>query len=112
MIIYHNPRCGTSRKALKLIKESGIEPDIRLYMSQPLSHDELKEVLNKLGIKPFELVRTKEAIYKEKYKGKSLSDDEWIAAMIEHPKLMQRPIVVNENKAELGRPVENIIRLL
>lgn len=112
MKIYHNPRCGKSRQTLQLIEEAGIQPEIIHYVKEPVTVEELKAVLKKLGMKPQELLRKKEAIFKEKFKGKELSDDEWIAAMIEYPKLMERPIVVKGDKAVLGRPPENVEALL
>lgn len=112
MKIYHNARCGTSRKTLALIQQAGIEPEIALYMKEPLSFDELSAVIVKLGINPEDLLRKKEAIFKEEFKGKTLSDNEWIQAMIDHPKLMERPIVVKGEKAILGRPPENVEVLL
>lgn len=112
MKIYHNPRCGKSRQTLQLIEEAGIQPEIIQYIKEPVTVEELKGVLKKLGMKPQELLRTKEAIFKEQFKGKELSDDEWIAAMIEYPKLMERPIVVKGDKAVLGRPPENVEELL
>lgn len=111
MKIYHNPRCGTSRKTLGIIQEAGIEPEIILYMKDSVSFQELSEVIDKLGISPEDLLRKKETIFKEKFKGKSLSDKAWIEAMIEFPKLMERPIVVNGDKAILGRPPENVTEL-
>ncbi len=112
MIIYHNPRCGTSRKTLSLITDAGIEPEIILYMKNPLSVEELGETIEKLGISPEALVRKKESIYKEEFKDKTLTDKAWIQAMIDHPKLMERPIVIKGNKAILGRPPENVEELL
>lgn len=108
MKIYHNPRCRKSRETLELIKQNGIEPEIVEYLTEPVGESELKEVLAMLGIKAEQLLRKGETIFKENYKGKNLTEDEWIKAMIEHPKLMERPIVVKGNKAVLGRPPENV----
>jgi len=112
MKIYHNPRCSKSRQTLKIIEDHGVEPEIIKYLKDVPSKDELKSLIKMLGIKPEELVRKTEKVYKEKYKGKDLSDDEWIEAMVEHPKLIQRPIVVEGKKAILGRPPENVEKLL
>ena len=112
MIIYHNPRCSKSRQTLAIIKDEGIEPDIVLYLDNPPSKKELKDIIKKLGIKPQELIRKGEKIYKENYKGKELTDDEWMEAMVKHPKLIERPIVIKGNKAVLGRPPENVKDLL
>ena len=112
MKIYHNPRCRKSRETLEIIKNKGVDPEIVEYLTNPVSAEELKQLLSMLGIKAEQLLRKGEAIYKENYKGKDLNEDEWINAMIEHPKLMGRPIVVEGKKAVLGRPPENVIELL
>ena len=90
MKIYHNPRCTKSRQTLQLLQEKGVEPEVVEYLKDVPTADELKGLLTKLGISPTDLLRKGEAIYKEQYKGKTLSDDEWVAAMIEHPKLIER----------------------
>ena len=106
--IYHNPRCGKSRQGLAIVEKAKVDFEIIKYLNTPLSVTELKEIIKKLGIQPIELVRVKEAIWKESYKGKDLSDQEIIKAMSEFPKLMERPIVVNGSKAIVGRPPELI----
>ena len=111
MKIYHNPRCSKSRVTLQLLKDKGIEPQVIEYLTVPISEHELSELISLLGIIPEELIRKGEPAYKEKFKGKTLTDQKWIDAMIEHPKLMERPIVVNGNKAVIGRPPENIEKL-
>jgi len=110
--IYHNPRCGKSRAGLKAVQDAGIEPKIIKYLDTKPNAEEIKDLLTKLGMKPIELVRVKEAIWKENYKGKELTDDEIINAMAENPKLIERPIVVKGDKAVLGRPTENIVEFL
>jgi arsenate reductase len=112
MKIYHNPRCTKSRQTLKLINDAGKEVEIIEYLNTPPTFDELIAIIGKLGISPEQLLRKGEAIFKDQFKGKSLSDDEWIQAMIDHPKLMERPIVIEGNKAVLGRPPENVKSLL
>ena len=112
MKIYHNPRCSKSRQTLAIIEENNVAVDIIEYLKDGPSATELKDVLNKLGMKPTEILRKGEADFKENYKGKALSDDEWIAAMLKYPKLIERPIVVKGNKAVLGRPPENVKELL
>ncbi|MCH1437806.1 arsenate reductase (glutaredoxin) [Flavobacteriales bacterium] len=112
MKIYHNPRCAKSRQTLALLQDHGVEPEVILYLSAIPSHDELQSLLTKLGISPLQLIRKGEAIWKENFKGKELSDDELIKAMIAHPKLIERPIVVKGQKAVLGRPPENALELL
>jgi len=112
MILYHNPRCGKSRETLKLLQENGVNPEIREYLKELPTQKELKEVISLLGIEPKDLVRTTEAIYKEEYKGKKLTDTQWIKAMIKHPKLIQRPILINGKKAAIGRPPEQVLEIL
>ena len=112
MKIYHNPRCAKSRQTLNIIKESGHEVEIINYLNTPLTEDELHEIYDKLNLPIEYLIRTGEEIYKTEYKGKELSDDEWLKALAEHPKMMERPIVVDETKAILGRPPENVNKLL
>lgn len=112
MKIYHNPRCSKSRQTLQIIKDAGVEPEVIEYLNEVPSEGELKEIINMLGIKPYELLRRGEADFKENFKGKNLSDDEWIAAMVKYPKLIERPIVVKHKKAVLGRPPENVKTLL
>lgn len=108
MRIYHNPRCTKSRETLKLIRDKGIEPEIVEYLKDIPSTAELKEILMKLNLKAEQIVRRTEAYYKENLKGKTFAEEEWIQIMIENPKLIERPIVVKNNKAVLGRPPENV----
>ncbi|HHH50081.1 MAG TPA: arsenate reductase (glutaredoxin) [Saprospiraceae bacterium] len=108
MKIYHNPRCSKSRQTLAILQENGVEPEIILYLTDTPSREELQSLLKKLDMKAEQIIRKGEAIYKEKYKGKNLTEEEWIDAMVEHPKLIERPIVVNGDAAVLGRPPENV----
>ncbi len=111
--IYHNPRCSKSRETLKLLQEKGIEPEIILYLETPPDAKTLKGLLKKLGLKPRELMRTKEAEYKEQgLNDPDLTDDALVEAMIATPKLIERPIVVNGSKAALGRPPEQVLEIL
>jgi len=110
MKLYHNPRCGKSRQALALLE--GKEVEVVEYLKYPLNVGELKSLISKIGIRPIDLVRKGEAAFKENFKGKDLSDDEWIAAIIEFPKLMERPILEKGDKAVVGRPPEDILDLL
>lgn len=112
MKIYHNPRCTKSRQTLALLQENGVEPQVVEYLKELLSVEELKELISLLGITPLELVRKNEIIWKEQFKGKELSDDEVIQAMVKNPKLIERPIVVKQKKAALGRPPENVLQLI
>lgn len=110
--IYHNPRCSKSREGLQIVQESGKKFEIIEYMKNPPTQKELAVLVKELGIQPIDLVRKNESIWKEKYKGKILSDNQILEAMSEHPNLIERPIVVNGMKAVLGRPPELIKNLL
>ncbi|MCL9770321.1 arsenate reductase (glutaredoxin) [Flavobacterium sp. HXWNR69] len=110
--IYHNPRCTKSREGLCEIENLNQSFKIRKYLDEPFSEEELKEVIKKLNIKPIELVRTKEAIWIENFKGKNLSDIEIIKAMLHYPKLIERPIVINGDKAVIARPKDKINEVL
>jgi arsenate reductase len=108
MKIYHNPRCSKSRETLKLIQDAGIKPEIIEYLTAIPTEQELADIVSFLGISPEDLVRKSEDDYKTLFKGKTLSDAEWIKAMVAFPKLIERPIVVKNKKAVLGRPPENV----
>lgn len=110
--IYHNNRCSKSRNALAILEKSGKKFEIVKYLEDNPTKPELLEIIKLLGIKPIELVRKNEAIWKENYKGKTLSDSEIINAMLTHPKLIERPIVIHNNKAVIGRPPEQILTIL
>ncbi|TNF46587.1 MAG: arsenate reductase (glutaredoxin) [Bacteroidetes bacterium] len=110
--VYHNPRCSKSRCALDYLNEKGIQFDVIEYLNAPFTKDELRDVLNKLGISAEELLRKNETEFKENFKGKTLSNEEWIDAMIKFPKLIERPIVVNQDKAVVARPTEKIDEIL
>jgi len=112
MKIYHNPRCRKSRETLELLQEKGIEPEIILYLNTPPNKSELKAILAKLGIKPFQLIRKGEPDFKQKFKGKELTDAQWIDAMVKYPKLIERPIVIDGDKAVIGRPPVNVLDLV
>ncbi|MBC7845696.1 MAG: arsenate reductase (glutaredoxin) [Flavobacterium sp.] len=110
--IYHNSRCGKSRECLLFLENSGQKYEIIKYLEDVPSFEELKEIIQKLGIKPIELVRRKEKIWKENSKDKPMTDDEIIQAMISNPILIERPIVINGNKAVIARPLENAAAIL
>ncbi len=112
MKIYHNPRCRKSRETLALLEAKGEKPAIILYLETPPTEKELKAILKKLKLKPEQLLRKGEPIFKEKFKGKTLTDAQWIKAMIDHPKLIERPIVIKGTKAALGRPPEQVLDIL
>ena len=112
MIIYHNNRCSKSRSVCSIAEQKGIKTEIIEYLKTPLSQAEIKDLLKKLGIKAEELVRKSEELYKENYKGKTLSEAEWITVLAENPILIERPIVVNGNKAVIARPPERLLEIL
>jgi arsenate reductase len=103
LTIYHNPRCSKSRAALETLTEKGNEIEVIEYLKTPLTKKVLKNLLMKLNMKPLDIIRTNEDIFKQKFKGKNFTDDEWIQVLIENPILLQRPIVVGEYKAEIMR---------
>ncbi|WP_159738191.1 arsenate reductase (glutaredoxin) [Vibrio atypicus] len=112
VVIIHNPRCSKSRQTLALLEDKGIEPEIIKYLDTPLSVDELKTLYAQLGLDSVRtMMRTKEDIYKE-LKLADASDDALFTAMAENPKLIERPIVVNNNQARLGRPPEQVLEIL
>lgn len=106
--IYHNPRCSKSRFGVQFLEASGKEFEIIKYLDAIPSEEELSEIVNLLAISPIDLIRKNEKIWKENYKGKDLSDKAIIKAMVENPKLIERPIIVNGKKAVIGRPTEKI----
>lgn len=110
--IYHNPRCRKSREGLQIVENSGKDFEIREYLKELPSEEELVSVVDLLKIKPIDLVRKNETIWKENYKGKELSDSEVIKAMAENPKLIERPIVINNGVAVIGRPPEKIQQII
>jgi len=110
--IYHNPRCSKSRQCLTILEEQNEEIEIIKYLDTPLTEDQLTEIVSLLGIEPIDLVRKNEAIWKQEFKGKDFSDIELIQIMCNHPKLIERPIVINGNKAIIGRPPEKVIDIL
>ncbi len=106
--IYHNPRCKKSRAGLQFLQNETDDFKIVEYIKNPLSEAELKDLLVRLNKKPQEMVRTQETVYKQNFKGKNFTDDEWVKIMIENPKLIKRPIVVRGSKAVWGDPAEEI----
>jgi arsenate reductase len=111
MKIYHNPRCSKSRQTLAIIEELNYDVEIIEYLKQGPSIDEIRDVVKKLGMKPEKIIRKGEKIFKENYKGREMSDEDWIKAMAENPILIERPIVIKGDKAVLGRPPENVKEL-
>jgi arsenate reductase (glutaredoxin) len=112
MKIYHNPRCSKSRQGLSILKEAKVDFEIIEYLKSPPSKKEIIDIVSKLNIDPINLIRKNETVWKENYKGKDLSDEQIINAMVDHPKLIERPIVIHGNKAIIGRPPEKIISIL
>jgi len=113
VIMYHNPKCSKCRLTLGLLQEKGISPEVIKYLETPPSADELDEILDLLGIEPRELMRTGEAEYTENaLDNPDLSREQLIQAMVEHPKLIQRPIVISNGRAAIGRPPEKILEIL
>jgi len=112
MKIYHNPRCSKSRQGLAILKASNQPFQVIKYLETPISENELSEIVKLLGIKPIQLIRKNESVWKENYKNKNLSDSQLIKVMVANPKLIERPIVINNGKAVIGRPpqlIENIL---
>jgi arsenate reductase len=112
MIIYHHSSCSKSRFALDLLREKKLEFEIIEYFKSPFLKEELQEIIQKLGIHPEELIRKNEKEYKQVFPSKNISEDDWIEGMLKHPKLIQRPIVVNGEKAVIARPAERILEIL
>lgn len=112
MKIYHNPRCSKSRQGLAILEASNLNFETIKYLDTPISIAELAEIIKLLNIDPIDLVRKKEIIWKEKYKDKNLSDSEIILAMTENPTLIERPIIINNGKAVIGRSPEIIKKII
>mgnify|MGYP003966704869 FL=1 len=112
--IYHNPRCQKSREALALLEEKGVQYSIRLYLNdeESMSAAEFEDVLDALDMDAIDLVRKNESVWKEEYRDLELGEDEIILTMIENPRLMERPIIVNGDKAVVARPAEKLLEVL
>lgn len=110
--VYHNSRCSKSRCALDFLQEKGVEFQIVEYLKDIPTKEELKNIISKLDIQPEDLIRKGEDEYKDNFKGKKLTDDQWIDAMVKYPKLIERPIVLKGDKAVVARPAERILDLL
>lgn len=104
--ILHNSRCGKSRESLKVLEDSGKKFEVREYLKEPLSKEEIKNILSKLKVNPIDIVRTNEEDWKTNYKGKELSDEDILDALVKFPKLIQRPIITDEKSGVIGRPKE------
>lgn len=112
LTIYHNGDCSKSNGALELLQQKSILFDVRFYLTDPLSADELKALLQKLKMPAKDLVRKSEPVYTANYDGKELSEEEWIQAMATHPVLIERPIIVSGERAIIARPPEKVLELL
>jgi arsenate reductase (glutaredoxin) len=112
LTIYHNTMCSKSRSTLGLINEKGAEANVVEYLKTPPTKTQLQQILQKLNMKPEELVRKGEKLYKEKFAGKPYTNDEWLTILAENPILIERPIVVNGDKAIIGRPPEKVLEIL
>ena len=110
--VYHNPRCSKSREGLALVQSSGKDFYVREYLKTPLSEEELENLIGKLGLSPRELVRANEEIWKKEFKHKELSSEDIMLALVKYPKLIERPIVEDKDKAVVGRPSSKISELL
>lgn len=112
-IIYHNPRCSKSRQTLQLLQEQGREPFVIEYLNEPPDAATLERILTLLGLEPRQLMRTKEPEYSElNLDDPALTREQLIAAMVEHPKLIERPIVIAGDRAAIGRPPERVLEIL
>jgi len=113
LVIYHNPRCSKSRQTLDLLEQQGVKPQVIEYLKTPPSIASLTTIIDQLGISARQLLRKGEAEYKElNLADESLTEQQLIQAMIEHPKLIERPIVIHDGKAKLGRPPEAVLEIL
>jgi arsenate reductase (glutaredoxin) len=112
LTIFHNPKCSKSRETLALLRGRGVEPRIVEYLKTPPTTAELAAIVSSLGVRPEALVRKGEDVYRAQYAGRTLTDAQWIEAMVANPVLIERPIVVAGSKAVIGRPPERVLSLL
>jgi polyphosphate kinase len=112
MKIYHYPRCAHCRAGLEYLEKKGFDLEIRKYLSDGITEEELRQIIEKTGLKPLDLVRIQEPLYKSDYKNNILSDEDWIAVLIRNPQLLRRPIVVNGEKAVIAFPPEEVEKIL
>lgn len=112
MKIYHNNNCSKSCSVLDIIKQNGIQPEVKEYINEPPTHIELQELLKLLGLTPLELIRQKEPLFQEKFLNKRFTDAQWIDIMVQNPILIERPIVISGSKAVIARPIERIFELI
>jgi arsenate reductase len=112
LVMWHKTNCAKSCEVMKALKEEHVLPETFLYLVTPPSADDIKSVLQKLGMKAEELVRKKEPVYKENYAGKKMTEAQWIKALVKHPVLIERPILIKGDKAIIGRPTERIYEFI
>ncbi len=112
IIIYHNGQCSKSKGALELLQEGCVPHNIRWYLTDPLTEAELTALLARLQMRPHELVRKNEPLYEERYEGRALTDAEWLDALVQHPELIERPVVALGERALVARPAERIWELV
>ena len=113
VIIYHNPKCSKSRQTLELLKDNGITPTIIEYLQTPPTEEKLKKILTQLDFAPRDLIRKKESVYAEcELDNPSLTNDDLVSFMVKHPILIERPIVLSNDKAAIGRPPEKVLEIL
>lgn len=110
--IYHNGECSKCRGALEIMQERNVPHNIRWYLAEPLNKDELSALLKKLGIPPSQLVRKSEPLFKERYEGKDISEDQWLKILAENPILIERPIIEKGDKAIIARPPERVFEMI
>lgn len=111
-VIYHNGECSKSKDALELLQECGVDFDVRWYLAEPLSRDELKALLKKLDMPAGTLIRKNEPVYKENFEGKELTEDQWLDALMQFPVLMERPVVEMGGKAIVARPPGKVLEFI
>jgi arsenate reductase len=110
--IIHKPACSTSRSALQILEENGVEHEVILYLTKKLSYKKIESLIAKLGIHPTELIRKKEALYQEIFAGKNLTDAGWIQVLADYPELIERPVIIKGRKAIIARPLDKIAGFL
>jgi len=110
--IYHNPRCRKSREALNFLIKENIEHDVILYLERNLSEEEIRNITDQLEIHPEKLIRNQEPIWKEMFKNKDLNKNQYVEILSKYPKLIERPIIINNNKGVIARPIENLIKFI
>jgi arsenate reductase len=112
MKLYHNPRCSKSREGLAILKKANLDFEIVEYLKTPLTKEELSNIVKKLNIEPIDLVRKNERVWKENFRGQKLDNEQVLEAMVQYPKLIERPILINGNLGVIGRPPEQLISII